>query len=74
MAIAQNYSGLAGHYILLTRLRLKKHKKSAQKLATGYVNSKNCLFGELNRNGEWVFSDNAVELQKVVNRLLLEFL
>lgn len=70
MAIAQNYSGLAGHYILLTRLRLKKHKKSAQKLATGYVNSKNCLFRELNRNVEWVFSDNAVELQKVVNQLL----
>ena len=70
MAIAQNYSGLAGHYVLLTKSRLKKHKKLKQKLATGYVNSKNCLFRELNRNVEWMFSDNAVELQKVVNRLL----
>ena len=70
MAIAQNYSGLAGHYVLLTRSRLKKHKELKQKLATGYVNSKNCLFRELNRNVEWMFSDNAVELQKVVNRLL----
>jgi hypothetical protein len=34
------------------------------------VNSKNCLFRELNRNVEWIFSDNAVELQKVVNQLL----
>lgn len=70
MAIAQNYSGLAGHYVLLTRSRLKKHKELKQKLATGYVNSKNCLFRELNRNVEWMFSDNAVELQKIVNRLL----
>ena len=70
MAIAQNYSGLAGHYVLLTRSRLKKHKELKQKLATGYVNSKNCLFRELNRNVEWMFSDNAVELQKIVNQLL----
>ena len=70
MAIAQNFSGIAGHYVLLTRSRLKKHKALKQKLATGYVNSKNCLFRELNRNVEWMFSDNAVELQKIVNRLL----
>ena len=70
MAIAQNYSGLAGHYVLLSRSRLKKHKELKQKLATGYVNSKNCLFRELNRNVEWIFSDNAVELQKIVNQLL----
>jgi glycerophosphoryl diester phosphodiesterase len=70
MAIAQKYSGLAGHYALLTKSRLKKHKKLKQKLGTGYVNSKNCLFRELNRNVEWMFSDNAVELQKVVNQLL----
>jgi glycerophosphoryl diester phosphodiesterase len=70
MAIERNYSGFAGHYVLLTKSRLKKHKESKQKVATGYVNSKNCLFRELNRNVEWIFSDNAVELQKIVNRLL----
>jgi glycerophosphoryl diester phosphodiesterase len=70
MAIEQNYSGFAGHYVLLTRARLKKHRKLEQKLATGYVNSKNCLFRELNRNVEWIFSDNAVELQQIVNALL----
>jgi glycerophosphoryl diester phosphodiesterase len=70
LAIEQNYSGVAGHYVLLTRSRLKKHKTFMQNLATGYVNSKNCLFRELNRGVEWIFSDNAVELQKVVNQLL----
>lgn len=70
LAIEQNYSGFAGHYVLLTRSRLIRHKAFMQNLATGYVNSKNCLFRELNRGVEWIFSDNAVELQKVVNQLL----
>jgi len=70
LAIAQNYTGLAGHYLLLTKTRLRKHRDFKQKMATGYVNSKNCLFRELNRGVEWIFSDNAVELQKVVNQLL----
>ena len=70
LAIRQNYSGIAGHYVLLTRSRLKKHKAFTQSLATGYVNSKNCLFRELNRGVEWIFSDNALELQKIVERLL----
>ena len=70
LAIGQNYSGLAGHYVLLTKSRLKKHKELKQKLATGYVNSKNCLFREMNRGVEWVFSDNAAEMQKIVNQLL----
>ena len=70
LAIAQNYSGLAGHYLLLTASRLKKHLKSRQKVGTGYINSKNCLFRELNRGVDWIFSDNALELQQIVNRLL----
>jgi glycerophosphoryl diester phosphodiesterase len=70
LAITQNYSGFAGHYRLLTRSRLKRHQKFGQKLATGYVNSEKCLYRELNRGVEWIFSDKAVELQKVVNQLL----
>lgn len=72
LAIRQNYSGVAGHYALLTRSRLKRHKAHMQNLATGYVNSKNCLFRELNRGVQWIFSDNAVELQRVVDQLLIE--
>jgi len=70
LALEQNYAGLAGHYVLLTKSRLKRHKELQQKIATGYINSKNCLFRELNRGVEWIFSDNAVALQKVVNQLL----
>jgi glycerophosphoryl diester phosphodiesterase len=70
LAIRKKLGGIAGHYFLLTTARLKKHQKYLQKMGTGYVNSKNCLFRELNRGVEWIFSDKAVELQKMVNRLL----
>ena len=70
LAIEQNYSGFAGHYLFVTASRMKRHRKSQQKVGTGFINSKNCLFRELNRGVEWIFSDNAVELQQIVNRLL----
>jgi glycerophosphoryl diester phosphodiesterase len=70
LAIEQNYTGIAGHYLLLSASRLTKHRKFKQKVGTGYINSTNCLFRELNRGVEWIFSDNAVELQKIVNQLL----
>jgi glycerophosphoryl diester phosphodiesterase len=70
LAIEQNYTGFAGHYLFLTASRVKKHGESQQKVGTGYINSKNCLFRELNRGVEWIFSENALELQKIVNQLL----
>jgi glycerophosphoryl diester phosphodiesterase len=70
LAIEQNYNGLAGHYLFMTAARLKKHWESQQKVGTGYINSKNCLFRELNRGVEWIFSDNAVALQHIVDQLL----
>lgn len=70
LAIEHNYSGIAGHYFLLTKTRLKRHMAFNQKTATGYVNSINCLFRELNRGVEWIFSDNAVKLQQAVDELL----
>jgi glycerophosphoryl diester phosphodiesterase len=41
-----------------------------QKMGTGYIGSKNCLFRELNRGIEWIFSNNAADLQKIVQHLL----
>jgi len=66
----ENYCGLAGHYLFLTRTLLKKHFDVQQKVGTGYIGSKYCLFRELNRGIEWIFSNHAADLQKIVQRLL----
>ena len=70
LALLKNYRGVAGHYFLITDALLQKHHKQNQCIGTGYICSKNCLFRELNRGVEWIFSNNAVELQNICNSLL----
>ena len=68
LALEKDYCGVAGHYLLLNNAKLAKHRKKGQPVGTGYPASKNCLFREINRGVEWVFSNNAGELQKIANR------
>ncbi len=69
LALEKNYCGVAGHYLLLDNAKLAKHRKKGQQVGTGYPGSKNCLFREINRGVEWIFSNNAGELQRIANRL-----
>jgi glycerophosphoryl diester phosphodiesterase len=69
LALEKNYRGVAGHYLLLTHAILKKHHQKGQLVGTGYPSSKNCLFREVNRGVEWIFSNNAGELMAIINRL-----
>ena len=66
LARNEEYCGVAGHYLLLNKALLKKHSDMQQKVGTGYIRSKNCLYRELNRGVEWIFSNNAGDLQKIV--------
>jgi glycerophosphoryl diester phosphodiesterase len=69
-ALLKNYRGITGHYFLIIDTTLKKHQQQNQRVGTGFVGSKNCLCRELNRGIEWIFSNNAVELQHICNSLL----
>ena len=69
LALEKDYCGVAGHYLLVDNVKLAKHRKKGQSVGTGYPASKNCLFREINRGVEWIFSNNAGELQRIANRL-----
>jgi glycerophosphoryl diester phosphodiesterase len=69
LALEKNYRGVAGHYLLLTNAILKQHHQKGQLAGTGYPASKNCLFREVNRGVEWIFSNNAGELMATINKL-----
>jgi glycerophosphoryl diester phosphodiesterase len=69
LARSETYRGLCGHYLFLTNRLIKQHHDLHQKVGTGYIGSKNCLFRELNRGVEWIFSNNAAELQKNIRQL-----
>jgi len=70
LALEKNYQGVAGHYLLLTSAILEKHRQNGQRVGTGYPASKNCLLREVNRGVEWIFSNNAGDLMKIINRLI----
>ena len=65
ISLEKNYAGFAGHYILMGNNLVRKHLKSGQKIGVGYPSSKNSLFRELNRNVEWIFSNDAVGLNRI---------
>ena len=66
------WGGLCGHYVLLRRNVIKALHKKGQKVGTGYVRSRNGLFREINRGVDWIFSNDAVYLQRLVNACLTE--
>ncbi|UCD78578.1 MAG: hypothetical protein JSW26_24740 [Desulfobacterales bacterium] len=70
LALEKKMRGVAGHYFLLNNALLARHRANGQKVGTGYPGSKNCLFREVNRGVEWIFSNNAGKLQKIINGLI----
>ncbi|MBT8374706.1 MAG: glycerophosphodiester phosphodiesterase, partial [Deltaproteobacteria bacterium] len=70
ISIQENYGGILGHYLLLTQDYLNKHKNQNQMVGTAYIKSRNSLFRELNRGVDWIFSNNALELQSIRNSCL----
>ena len=65
IALEKNYAGLAGHYILMGGKVVRRHLKSGQNVGVGYPSSKNSLFRELNRSVEWIFTNDAVGLNRI---------
>ncbi len=67
--LVAGYGGLTGHFLLLNDRMAAKHVEAGQKVGTGFVRSRNCLYREINRGIEWIFSNDAVALQKIINEL-----
>ena len=64
------YGGFGGHFLLMTDEIKQRHESIGQNIATGFVASRNSLFRELNRGVDWVFSNHAVKLQKILEQYL----
>ena len=65
------WGGLCGHYLLVGTAMMGHHHRKQQRVGTGFIASPNCLFRELNRGVDWVFSNHAVALQQMVGNYLL---
>ena len=69
-AIELQLGGLMGHLLLLNDKLKARHLAAGQGIATGFISSRNALFRELNRGVEWIFSNNAVKVQKILDSYL----
>lgn len=69
-SLAAGYAGLAGHYLLLGNALKRRHEARGQHIGTGHIGSRNALFRELNRGVEWIFSNDAVAMQRLLDRLM----
>lgn len=65
VSIERKLGGLTGHFLFLNDRLKHRHELVGQTIGTGFITSKNCLFRELNRGVEWIFSNHAVKLKKV---------
>ena len=70
LALEKKMGGVAGHYFLLNKTLLARHHANGQMVGTGYPRSKYCLFREINRGVEWIFTNDAGKLQTIVSGLI----
>ncbi len=65
-----NYGGLCGHYLLIGKRLLARHRAREQQLGTGFAASRFCFYRELNRGIDWIFTNHARRLAAIRARLL----
>jgi len=65
MAVARRWGGLAGHFLALSNAVRDRHQHRGQGIGTGFADSKNCLYREVNREVDWIFSNRAATMQTI---------
>lgn len=68
--LEQGFGGLTGHFLLLNEQLKRRHADQGQGMGTGFIGSRNALFRELNRGIDWIFSNDAVKIQKIRDQYL----
>ncbi len=66
----EGWGGLAGHYVLVNAPIRKRHEARGQAIGTGFIRSKFALYRELNRGVEWVFTNHAARLARILEAAL----
>lgn len=62
----RSWGGLTGHYALIRRGHIENLQRRGLRVGTGFVNSANCLYHELSRGVDWLFSDRPLAMQRIV--------
>jgi glycerophosphoryl diester phosphodiesterase len=68
MAASMGWGGIAGHYLLATHQLIARHHEQGQRVGTGFADSRRCLFREVARGVDWIFSNRAARMQDICRR------
>jgi glycerophosphoryl diester phosphodiesterase len=68
-ALAKNYAGITGHYLLTTDHIVSLHRSKNQKVGTGFLKNKTPLFRELNREIDWIFTDQPWQVLSIIKSM-----
>lgn len=59
LSLEKGYGGVLGHYLLLNKSLIKQLTSANQKVGVGFIDSTFSLYRELNRDLNWLFSNQA---------------
>ncbi|MBL4868179.1 MAG: hypothetical protein JKY67_17585 [Pseudomonadales bacterium] len=65
-ALEENLAGVTGHYLFMTNKIIQRHHDKHREVGTGFINSRNALFRELNRGSNWIFSNAALRIHNII--------
>ena len=68
--LISDVAGFCGQYLLISHSLVKRHHQQGQQLGSGFVASRFCLYRELNRGVDWIFTDHALKLEAIRQELL----
>ena len=68
IALDHQWGGVTGHFLLLNSKIFKRHRDKNQKIGTGFVSSRNLLFRELKREADWLFTNDALKMQAIIDK------
>jgi len=68
--LSRDLAGVCGQYLLLNQALIRRHHQQGKKLGTGFIASRFCLYRELNRGVDWIFTNHALKLGAIRQELL----
>ena len=66
-ALRHQCAGMAGPYGLISRRRIQRHLQAGQNLGVGFPAHRNVLYREINRGVRWIFTNQALRLQRMLD-------
>lgn len=64
---AHRWGGVCSHFALMRTTLIRRHHALGQRIGTGFAASRNCLYREIHRGVDWIFSNNADQLQRLLH-------